>query len=89
MIENINNNQVPDILRESSLRQLGASKNSGETGVDASLQVSYESLIEQAKLQPQEDDNAVQEARELLLSGQLDSPENIRAAAEAFVKFGV
>jgi len=53
------------------------------------LQVSYDSLIEQAKQIPPEDASVVQRARELLLSGQLDNPENIRAAAEAIVKFGV
>ena len=45
--------------------------------------------IEQAQQIPSEDTGAVQQARELLSSGQLDSPENIRAAAEAIVKSGV
>jgi len=89
MIEKIENNQVPDILKESSAMQSSPSNIPAKTGLDASLQVSYDSLIEQAKQIPPEDASVVQRARELLLSGQLDNPENIRAAAEAIVKFGV
>jgi len=89
MIEKIENNQVSNILKESSAMQSGPSNASAKTGLDASLQVSYDSLIEQAKQIPPEDAIAVQRARELLLSGQLDNPENIRAAAEAIVKLGI
>ena len=89
MIEKIENNQVPDILKESSAMQSSPSNISAKTGLDVSLQISYDSLIEQAKQIPPEDASVIQQARELLLSGQLDNPENIRAAAEAIVKFGV
>lgn len=89
MIEKIENNQVPDILKESSAIQQNPSNIPPKTGLNASLQVSYDSLIEQVKQPPQEDADAVQQARQLLLSGQLDSIQNIRAAAEAIVKFGV
>jgi hypothetical protein len=57
--------------------------------VDASLQVTYDSLIEKAKEMPQEDAEAVERARRLLLSGRLESPENIRAAAENIAEFGI
>ncbi len=89
MIEKIENNQVPNILKESSAMQSGPSNTPAKTGLDALLQVSYDSLIEQAKQIPPEDNSVVQQARELLLSGQLDNPENIRAAAEAIVTFGI
>ena len=89
MIEKIENNQVPDILKESSAMQPSSSNIPAKTGLDASLQVSYDSLIKQAKQILPEDTNVVQRARELLLSDQLESPENIRAAAEAIVKFGI
>lgn len=89
MIEKVENNQVPGILKESSAMQSSPSSISAKTGLDASLQVSYDSLIEQAKQIPQEDASVVQRARELLLSGQLDDPEKIRAAAEAIVKFDI
>jgi len=89
MIEKIENNQVPDISKESSALQANPSNTPAKTGMDASLQVSYDSLIEQAKQIPLEDAGVVQQARQLLSSGQLDNPENIRAAAEAIVKFGL
>lgn len=89
MIEKIENNQVPDILKELSSKPSESSKGSANNLTDASLQISNSSLIEQAKQVPTEDANVVQQARQLLLSGKLDTPENIRAAAEAIVKFGV
>ena len=89
MIERINNNQVPDIFKELSAKQPGPSRDPANKQVDASLQVTYDSLIEKAQQIPPEDANAVQRARRILLSGQLDSPENIRAAAENIVRFGI
>jgi len=89
MIEKIENNQVPDILKESSAMQSKSSNTPAKTGLDASLQVSYDSLIEQATQIPPEDADVVQQARELLSSGQLDNLQNIQAAAEAIVKFGI
>ena len=89
MIEKINNNQIPDILKESSSNQPQVSKDSASNQADASLQVSCESLIEKAKQPPQEDTDTVQRARQLLLSGELDSPQNIRAAAETIAEFGI
>jgi hypothetical protein len=89
MIEKIDKNQISGILKESSSRQPGLPKNSESDQADASLQISYDSLIEKTKQLPKEDIDAVQKARQLLLSGQLDSPENIRAAAEAIIKFGI
>ncbi len=89
MIEKIENNQVPDVLKESSAMQSRPSNSPAKTGLDDSLQVSYDSLIEQAKQIPPEDAGAVQQARKLLLSGQLDNPQNIRTAAENIVRFGI
>lgn len=89
MIEKIDKNQISGILKESSSRQPELPKNSESDQADASLQISYDSLIEKTKQLPKEDIDAVQKARELLLSGQLDSPENISAAAEAIIKFGI
>ena len=89
MIGKINNNQVPDILKESSAIPPASTKDSEKASPDASLQVSYDSLIEQAKQPPQEDTDAVQQACQLIVSGQLDTPENIRAVAEKIVEFGI
>jgi hypothetical protein len=89
MIEEINNNQVPDILKESSAMQPNSSNTPANDQIDASLQVSYDSLIEQAAQIPPEDISVVQRAHQLLSSGQLESPENIRAAAEIIVTFDI
>ena len=89
MIERINNNKVHDILKESSSKLPELPKDSANNQVDALLQVNYNSLIETAKQLPQQDADAVQRARELLLSGELESPENIRKAAENIIKFGI
>ena len=89
MIEEINNNQVSDILKESSAMQPNPSNTPANNQVDASLQISYDSLIEQAAQISPEDVSVVQRAHQLLSSGQLESPENIRAAAETIVTFGI
>ncbi len=89
MIEKIDANQIPDILEKSPSKQSDSVKTPTNDGVDASLQVNYASLIEKANQTSQTDSMAVQRAEELLLSGQLESPENIRAAAEDIIKFGI
>jgi hypothetical protein len=89
MIEKIDANQIPDILGKSSSKQPGSAKTPPNNEVDASLQVNYASLIEKAKQTSQTDPKAVQRAQELLSSGQLESPEKIRAAAEDIVMFGI
>jgi hypothetical protein len=89
MIERINNNPVRDILKESSSRQPEPPMSSANNQIDALLQVDHQSLIEKVKQLPQGDADAVQRARELLLSGQLESPENIQAAAENIIKYGI
>ncbi len=88
MIEKIDNNQ-PLIESEASSNQTSPPNIPANNEADASLQVNYDSLIEQAKEIPPEDTDVIQRAQELLLSGQLESPENIRAAAENIIKFGI
>ena len=92
MIKPIDTNQPP--LEPGS--STGPSANGhGPTGlrpnndVDVSLQVDYASLIEKAAQQPETDAQIVQRAREMLLSGRLESPQNVRKAAESIVKFGI
>lgn len=90
MIEKIDANQIPDILEKSPSKQPDSAKTTPpNNGVDASLQVNYASLIEKANQASQTDSEAVQRAQELLLSGQLESPENTRAAAEDIIMFGI
>jgi len=88
MIDKININQIPDFY-DGSQPGKNRSKPITNNQTDATLQIDYARLIEQAiKSRPDETD-AVQKALELLESGQLDNPENIRQAASNIVKFGV
>ena len=85
----IDTNQIQELLQKPSLSQPGSTKALPNNSADASLQVDFASLIDQANQTPQEDTEAVQRAQELLLSGQLDSPENIQAAAENIINLGI
>jgi hypothetical protein len=60
-----------------------------DKGKDVSVHVNYASLIEKAVQQPERDARRIQEARELLRSGQLENKERIREAAENIYKYGI
>jgi hypothetical protein len=60
-----------------------------DNSTDASLQLDYASFIDQAMQTPQTDTDAIQRAQELLLSGRIESPENVRVTAENIVEFGI
>ena len=89
MIEKIDTNQIKDVLEKSPFQQSEPAKSPSSDNIDASLQITYDSLIEQAIQTQQTDDEAVQQAEELLASGQLESPENIMAAAENIIDLGI
>jgi hypothetical protein len=88
MIEKIDNNKVADVLKDIS-KQSGLSAPKTNNQEDASLQITHQDIIEQAGQVPSQNFNAVEEARKLIALGQLDTPENIRAAAQNIAKFGV
>ena len=85
----IDPNQIHNILENSSSMQSNSAKNLPDNDADASLQIDYADFIDQAIQPPQTDTNAVQKAEELLSSGQLESPENIKTAAENIITFGI
>lgn len=89
MIEKIDTSQIQDILGKSSSGQPDSAKAPSNIGADASLQLNCDSLIDRAMQTPQTDDEAVRQAQELLLSGELESQQNIRAAAENIVNLGI
>jgi hypothetical protein len=89
MIDKIGNNNQPLIESGSST---GRHNNPGVlrgNDVDVSVQVNYASLVDKAMQPPETDDQLVRQARELLLAGRLLSKENIRAAAENILKYGI
>lgn len=85
----IETNGIQDFFEKSPSNQLNSPKALSNDDADASLRANYASLIDEATQIPHADTNTVQQAQELLLSGQLESPENIRAAAENIVRFGI
>ena len=89
MIDKININPIRDQVEGPSSGQANRSKRAPNGQADATLQINFDRLIEQANKIPAEDAVAVQKARQLLESGQLDTPANIKEAAENIIKFGV
>lgn len=89
MIDNINANQVGHILGRTSVPNPDAANKPAPNDTDVTLQVSFADLIAKAKESATPDAAALEEARKLLLSGELVSPENIHSAAENMLRFGV
>jgi len=85
----IDTSGIPDFLEKPQNSHLGSGRNVPVNSADLSLQVDYASLIDKAVQADDTDINTVQRAREMLLSGKLDSAENIRRAAENIIKFGI
>ena len=89
MIEQIGSNNQPLIESGSSTGQPNTPGALRGNDVDVSIQVNYASLVDKAIQPPKTDDQRVQQAREILLSGKLDSIETIKEAAENILKYGV
>jgi hypothetical protein len=91
MIDRIDHNQIQDFLGKMPSRPPNESEQLSQTLDDnASLQVDYEGLIKLNIQKAQENNSkAVERARELLASGELESPDNFRDAAENIINFGI
>ena len=88
MIDKLDTNQ-PMIESSVSSGQSKPPKAIPNNDADVSIQVKYAALIDEAVQEPKGDAKRLERARELLLSGQLESPENIREAAENILKYGI
>ena len=88
MINKINNEQVHNFVEKSGSCKPPVNKARANNEPDATLQVDFASLIEQARL-PADETGAVEKARRLLKTGQLETRENIRQAAENILKQGI
>ncbi len=89
MIENISANQTSPILGNTPLQSVDPAKSRPANDPDATFQISCGDLIEKAKQSPAAGTESVQEARELLLSDKLTSPEYVRSAAQNILDFGI
>jgi len=88
MIDKIEPNQ-PLIEPEASSRRPNSAKAHNDKNADVSLQVNYASFIDKAMQPPQTDAQLLPRAKELLLSGQLESQDKFKEASEYMVLFGI
>jgi hypothetical protein len=88
MIDNVTNN-VGQVVGKTPLPHPDPANMRPPTDSDATIQVQFADILNQARQAEETDSDAVQKARELLLSGRLTSPENVRAAAENILNFGI
>ncbi len=89
MIEKLNTNQIQGFLEKSSSRQPNSAAALPNNNMDASIQVDYASFIDKAMQTQQPDSKAIERARKLLLSGQLESLKNIKRAAKNIITYGI
>lgn len=89
MIENININQAGNMLGQSPIANPDPAKARNQDASDVDLRVDFASLVNQATESAQTNIEAVEEARQLLRSGQLITPQSVRSAAQNMLEFGV
>jgi hypothetical protein len=89
MIENINANQIGQTLGKTPLPHPDPLNVRPANDSDATIQVHFADILTRARQAGEADANAVEEARKLLLSGRLTSPENIRSAATNIITSGI
>jgi hypothetical protein len=89
MIEKVDTNQIQNFLEKPSSRLPSSTPVVSAGDADVSVQVDYASFIDTAMQIPKTDSQAIEKTRQLLLSGQLENPENIRQAAENIITFGI
>jgi len=89
MIEKIGSNNQPLIESGSSTGQPNTSGALRGNDVDVSIQVNYASLVDKAMQPPKTDDKLVRQARELLLSGELENEDIIEGAVKNILEYGI
>jgi len=89
MIDKIGSNPISDLLGKTTNKQVGSGTSGPTNDADASLQVDFGALIDKAAEAQPSDAKAVEKAKQLLQSGQLDTAENIMKAADNILKFGI
>ncbi len=89
MIENIQNNHVAYRMGMNAVPHADAANQPATDDPDATLQVNFADMVNQALQAREADTDAVEKARELLQSNRLTTSENIRSAAENILMFGI
>lgn len=88
MIENIKTNQHL-IESGAQLNQPNSGHALPDNDKDVSVQVDHANLIKKALQIPKSNPQQIEKARDLLLSGWLESPENIFKAAKNLYDYGI
>jgi hypothetical protein len=81
----------PRVVSEAGSAAAKALRPTPREGPDAEgveLLSSQQAHVDQAAAAPEIDEQAVAAARELIRTGQLDTPDAIRRAADAILRFG-
>ena len=89
MIDNIQNRQITQVMGQNGLPRAYAANKRLTDDSDATLQVNFADLINQAAEASDTDADAVHKARKMIASGLLTSPEILRSVAEEIVNFSV
>ncbi len=89
MIEKVDTNQIQNFLEKTPSRLPSSTPVVSGNDADVSVQVDFASFIDAAMQTPKTDSQAIEKAKQLLLSGQLESPENIKQAAENILNLGI
>jgi flagellar hook-basal body complex protein FliE len=89
MIDRVNTSQLQDILANAAAKQARNTEAGQDRSTDASLQADYAALIKQASDACADDQIRLQKAKELLDTGQLETLDNVRQAAQDIAQFGV
>jgi len=89
MIENVQNNHAANRTGMNPIPHTDPANRPAADGSDATLQVNFADMVNQALQTNETDPDAVEKARELLQSYRLTTPENIRSAAENILSFGI
>ena len=89
MIDNIKNNYIAQTMGMNTTPQANLTNRPAAGDLDATLQVNFADMVNQALQASETDTDAVAKAKELIQSGRLTTPENIRSAAENLLEFGI
>ncbi len=89
MINNIDVHSIQNLQPRPAGKKDRDGHASDVSSPDASISVEYGNLIAEASQLQRADQHTVERAQELISSGQLDTPENIRAAALHLTQFGI
>jgi hypothetical protein len=85
----IDTNGIQDFVEKPASTQFSAVRPRSSDDGDASLRISYASLIDEAMQSGEVDKGTIDRAQEVLLSGEIDDPENIRKAVGNILRFGI